>query len=114
MDGLSTISKRLTDHMFSSTPVVEIDTIIVNGLFGKRRKKKEARAHHVQTLSLDCVIDDDTRDLVYYAFEEEKKELDFSRPRAYLAATNRLATKLYRGSTLLKRQGEESRAIIEW
>ena len=61
-DGLTIISDHLKKAMFDSATVIEIDSIIVPSLFGQRSKKKNKRVHQVKTLSMTCVVDQETKD----------------------------------------------------
>jgi hypothetical protein len=113
-NGLPVIAKHLTSVTFSSKPAVEIDSILVTGLFGQRTKKKGKRSHNMQTLSTACSVDDDTRDGIYATFQENKDKLCFQSPQTYLACAYQMAKSIHEGSRLLATQGARSLAIIEW
>jgi hypothetical protein len=113
-NGLLVISKHLASVMFSSKTAVEIDSILVTGLFGQRTKKKGKRLHNMQTLSTACSVDDETRDGIYSTFQENKDKLCFQSPQTYLACANQMAKSIHEGSRLLETQGVGSLDIIEW
>ena len=113
-DGLTIISDHLKKAMFDSATVIEIDSIIVPSLFGQRSKKKNKRVHQVKTLSMACVVDQETKDKIFQAFQEKKDELNFEDPKAYLDITNQMAASLYENCPLLQKHGSDSEAIIEW
>lgn len=114
-EQLGVIIDRLEKHMFTSKTVIEIDSIVSSSLFGQKAKKKNSKKiHEVQTLSKKCIIDKETRDLIYSTYESEKKKLVFADPARYLDTAKEMAMNLYRSSSTLKGYGNESKAVTEW
>lgn len=112
--GLAIIADRLKNPMFDSKTVVEIDSAVVVSLFGQRTKKKDARTHQVQTLSVACSFDQETKDTIYRAFEENKEKLEFEDHEAYLQTTRQMAASLYRSCSQIKQYGSHGKAVMEW
>ena len=112
--GLAIIADHLKNPMFDSKTVVDIDSAVVVSLFGQRKKKKDARTHQVQTLSVECSFDQETKDAIYHAFEENKEKLKFEDHKVYLATARQMAASLYRGCSQLKQYGSRGKEIMEW
>lgn len=114
-EQLGIIIDHLEKYMFSSKAVIEIDSIVSSSLFGQYAKKKnDKKVHTVQTLSKKCIVDKETRDLIYNTYEAGKKKLVFTDPTRYLETAKEMAMTLYRGSSTLKSYGNESKTVTEW
>ena len=112
--GLAIIADQLKNPMFDSKTVVDIYSAVVVSLFGQRTKKKGARTHQGRTLSVECSFDQETKDAIYHAFEENKEKLKFEDHKVYLATARQMAASLYRGCSQLKQYGSRGKEIMEW
>jgi hypothetical protein len=72
------IVTHLSHLQFASKHIVPIDSIVVNAIFGQQVRKVRNHRHNMLQLSLDAIVDNETRKKIYAAFEAKKNNLTWT------------------------------------
>lgn len=114
--GKYNIAKQLLKGAFPAQAVVDIDSMIIDAVFGQHgEKKKIGRVHKVLPLSarnnLSTPI---TSTAIWLTFERSKKALDFEDPKGYIATAQKIAGDIAKQDPLIKAYGEIGMEIASW
>jgi len=113
--GALEIAEGLKTTAFSSQHVATIDSAIVLGIFGQKKKKKLHRSHDVQAIAVDFDFKAEDRQTICKLFESVKKQFDLELPYfEYKSIATSLGSKIYRSSSQLRELGPEARQLIVW
>lgn len=114
--GKFAIAKELIKWEYPAQAVVDIDSMIVDAIFGQHgEKKKIGRVHKVLSLSTRSDLSTPaTRQAIRVAFEKIKERLDFKDHKAYIAAAQELARDLAKQDPLINAYEGLGTEIATW